>query len=155
MIALTKKENLVLSQIKVLEMEFPNGISENRLKMSLDLTEHEMKEILDFLESKNMISCENNVILPTDNNKEINTVLTKKEAKKIALDQKEQKAIELIKDISNEKNEVSRYLLEGNILYGKEKTSNFRMYHIILSLENKEIIERIMKKDGEYYRLIE
>ena len=34
-------------------------------------------------------------------------------------------------------------------------TSNFKMYHIILSLENKNLLKPIKKEDGDYYLLVE
>ena len=46
-------------------------------------------------------------------------------------------------------------LLVYGLLYGDLKLTNFRMYHIILSLENKGLLKHIHKSDGEYYLLVE
>lgn len=155
MLTITKREHLVLSQIKILQNNFPKGVPLKILRSETELRGNELKEVLDFLESKNMLSIENNYITLKENDVEIKTVKTKKEAKEIALNQKEKNALELIKTLLNKNKEISRYRLEGELLYGEEKISNFRMYHIILSLENKKKIERVKRKDGEYYRYIE
>jgi hypothetical protein len=70
------------------------------------------------------------------------------------LDAKEKESLEIIKELVDENNTVSKYILEGNLLYGKLKLSDFRMYYIILSLENKEILKTIQKSDGDYYKLV-
>ena len=57
--------------------------------------------------------------------------------------------------IVDDKNLVSKYTLEGHLLYGDLKLSNFKMYHIILSLENKNLLKPIKKEDGDYYLLVE
>ena len=40
------------------------------------------------------------------------------------------------------------------MLYGDLKLTNFRMYNIILSLQNKGLLKSITKDDGEYYFLV-
>ena len=57
--------------------------------------------------------------------------------------------------LNDHKNLVSKYTLEGHLLYGDLKLSNFKMYHIILSLENKNLLKPIKKEDGDYYLLVE
>ena len=94
------------------------------------------------------------MILLTDSEKEINAVNSKKDVEAIELNLKEKESYNLIKELVDDNNLVSRYILEGNLLYGDLKLSNFRMYHIILSLENKGLLKRIEKEDGEYYLLI-
>ncbi|MGL6298470.1 MAG: hypothetical protein ACRC1M_04815, partial [Methanobacteriaceae archaeon] len=79
---------------------------------------------------------------------------SKKDVIKAELDKKEEESLEIIKSLVSEDNIISKYLLEGNLLYGELQLSNFRMYHIILSLENKKIIKRVVRDDGEYYRLL-
>jgi hypothetical protein len=68
---------------------------------------------------------------------------------------KEMESYKLIKQLVDENNLVSKYTLEGHLLYGDLKLTNFRMYHIILSLQNKELLKPINKDDGEYYLLVE
>ena len=68
---------------------------------------------------------------------------------------KEKEAYNLIKQLVDEKNLIPKYTLEGHLLYGDLKLTNFRMYHIILSLQNKELLKSINKDDGEYYLLVD
>ena len=155
MITITKKEEIVFNQIKIFHLEYNEGIPENLIKMELGIYEHELKEILNELANKNLIIYENKKIKLKDFDKEIATVNSKKEALKAELDNKEKKSLEIIKKLIDENNIISRYTLEGNLIYGELKLSDFRMYHIILSLENKNIIKKIEKNDGEYYILLE
>lgn len=155
MITITKKENVVFNQIKYLQMEYNEGISENILKMDLDITEHHFKEVLEDLERKNLISRVDGKIKALTVGKKISVVDTRKEVKTAELDQMEVEALEIIRNLSEEEEDglVSRYIVEGNLLYGNLKVSNFRMYHILISLENKEILKKIKKNDGEYYQV--
>lgn len=153
MIAITKKEKVVLNQINYLQMEYTNGISNNMLKMDLDLTEHQYKEVLEDLERKNLISRIDGKIKALENTKKISVVDTRKEVRTAELDQMELEALKIIRSLTGDDQLVSRYILEGNLLYGNLKVSNFRMYHILISLENKKIIKKIHKKDGEYYKV--
>ncbi|MDL2270355.1 hypothetical protein LJC03_00945 [Methanobrevibacter sp. OttesenSCG-928-I08] len=154
MITITKREELVLNQIKIFHLEYDDEIPENALKEELKIYEHELNEILNVLDSKKLIKYENNKIKLIDSEKIINTVASNKEVKLAELDQKEKDSIEIIKKIVNEDNLVSKYILEGNLLYGDLKLTNFRMYHIILSLENKGILKKVVNSDGEYYLLL-
>jgi hypothetical protein len=155
MITITKKENVVFNQIKYLQMEYTDGISENILKMDLDITEHHFKEVLDDLERKNLISRVDGKIKALSVGKEISVVDTRKEVKTAELDQMEVESLDIIRNLSEDEEDglVSRYIVEGNLLYGNLKVSNFRMYHILISLENKGILKKIKKNDGEYYQL--
>jgi len=155
MITITKKENVVFNQIKYLQMEYTEGISENILKMDLDITEHHFKEVLDDLERKNLISRVNGKIKALNVGKKISVVDTRKEVKTAELDQMEVEALEIIRNLSKDEEDglVSRYIVEGNLLYGNLKVSNFRMYHILISLINKGILKKIKKNDGEYYQV--
>jgi hypothetical protein len=67
----------------------------------------------------------------------------------------EVEALNIIRNLSEKEEDglVSRYIVEGNLLYGNLNVSNFRMYHILISLENKEILKKIKKNDGEYYQV--
>ena len=71
------------------------------------------------------------------------------------LNLKEKESYNLIKNLVDDKNLISKYTLEGHLLYGDLKLTNFRMYHIILSLQNKGLLKPIDKNDGEYYLLVE
>lgn len=155
MITITKKENVVFNQIKYLQMEYNEGISENILKMDLDITEHHFKEVLEDLERKNLISRVDGKIKALNVGKKISVVDTRKEVKTAELDQMEVEALDIIRNLSEKEEDglVSRYIVEGNLLYGNLNVSNFRMYHILISLENKGILKKIKKNDGEYYQV--
>lgn len=154
MITITKKEEVVFNQIKIFNLEYEDGIPENIIKMELGIYEHELKEILEELASKNLITYLDKKIKLADFEKDITAVDSRQEVIMADLDAKEKEALEIIKDLVDEDKTVPKYILEGNLLYGKLRLSNFRMYHIILSLENKRIIKPINKADGEYYLLM-
>ncbi|MDP1552662.1 MAG: hypothetical protein Q8M06_06585 [Methanobacteriaceae archaeon] len=121
--------------------------------MEIYLTENQYKEVLEDLERKNLISRIDGKIKALENTKKISVVDTRKEVRTAELDQIELEALKIIRSLTGDDQLVSRYILEGNLLYGNLKVSNFRMYHILISLENKEIIKKIHKKDGEYYKV--
>ncbi len=136
-------------------MEYNEGISENILKMDLDITEHHFKEVLEDLERKKLISRVDGKIKALSVGKKISVVETRKEVKTAELDKMEVEALNIIRNLSEKEEDglVSRYIVEGNLLYGNLNVSNFRMYHILISLENKEILKKIKKNDGEYYQV--
>ncbi|HIH71374.1 MAG TPA: hypothetical protein HA301_04930, partial [Methanothermobacter thermautotrophicus] len=69
------------------------------------------------------------------------------------LNQIEEEALRILREIGSGA-PIPRYLLEGHLLYGPLKLGTRRMYNIILSLENRGLIERVLLEDGEYYRPI-
>lgn len=154
MITITKKENSVFNQLKYLQLDYDGRVSENIIKMDLDLSEHELKEILDNLEKKGLLDRDQNgKIAAKYVADKIEVLDTPSDVKKSELNQLEAQALKIIKKLAGEKGTVSRYILEGNLLYGPLKISTFRMYHIIISLENKGILKKIEKIDGEYYQV--
>lgn len=153
MITITKKENLVLNQIKYFQAEYGDGVPYNILKLDLNLSETDIREILSNLESKKLISKEDDYIKTIDVDLKINVVDTKAEVIKEELNQTENKAFAIIKNLADDKGLISRHFLEGNLLYGDLKLSNLQMYHLIIELENKGLIKKIQKNDGEYYSL--
>ncbi|RJS49365.1 MAG: hypothetical protein CIT03_03775 [Methanobacterium sp.] len=154
MITITKKEKSVFNQLKYLQMDYSGGLSVNILKMDLDLSEHEIKEILDNLEKKGLVSrVDKGKIKANYLDDEIEVVNTQKDVKTAELNQLELEALEIIRKLADSQGIISRYILEGNLLYGPLKVSNFRMYHIIISLENKNILRKLKKDDGEYYQV--
>lgn len=154
MITITKKEEVVLNQIKIFIKEYSDGIPIELIRKEVDFHEYDLIQILNTLSDKDLIQFDNDVVLLTDSEKEINAVNSKKDVEAIELNLKEKESYNLIKELVDDNNLVSRYILEGNLLYGDLKLSNFRMYHIILSLENKGLLKCIEKEDGEYYLLI-
>ena len=112
-------------------------------------------EIIKELEDKDLVIFNDNKVSLSEYEKEINTVNSKKDLEELELNIKEKESYELIQNLVDDKNLISKYTLEGHLLYGDLKLSNFRMYHIILSLENKGLLKHIHKSDGEYYLLVE
>ncbi|MGB9937150.1 MAG: hypothetical protein ACPK7O_05470 [Methanobacterium sp.] len=150
MITITKKENIVLNQIKYYQSEYSGGVPYNILKLDSNLSETDFRDILNNLEDKGIISKSDDYIKTVQFEKKLNIVDSKAEVLREDLNQTEIKAFQLIKDKA-ENGLISRYILEGNLLYGNLKLSNIQMYHLIIELENKGLIKKIQKKDGEYY----
>jgi len=158
MIAITRKEEVVFDQIKIFDVEYDGEIPISALKKELcsgSFHEYDLVQVLNSLANKQLIDFKDSIIKLISSDKEISTVNSKMDLEELELNLKEKESFELIKTLVNEKNLVSKYILEGNLLYGDLKLTNFRMYHIILSLENKGLLKHIHKSDGEYYLLVE
>jgi len=149
MIIITKKENIIYEEIKNLKPEFIDGIPEKIIKMRVDISEHDYHEILNDLQSKNLIIRENGKIKPQKVKDEIKVVENKREVKIEELNQLEKEVIKIIKELAVD-GLIPRYTLEGNLLYGKLRLDNLQMYKLLLSLEDK----KILRKNSEYYRLL-
>ena len=126
---------------------------ENRMQQMYH--EHNLHDILKALAVKELVKYENKTVKLINADIEVNSVATKSDVRSLELDQKEANALKIIEGIVDDKNLVPKYVLEGHLLYGSEKLSNFRMYHIILSLEIKGILKKIKKRDGRYYLLVQ
>ncbi len=155
MIAITKNEEVVLNQIKIFDTEYPEGIPIDVLRKDLGFHEYDLVQILEELSDKDLVVFTDNKVNLSEHEKEVNTVNSRKDLKELELNMKEMESYKLIKQLVDENNLVSKYTLEGHLLYGDLKLTNFRMYHIILSLQNKELLKPINKDDGEYYLLVE
>ena len=155
MINITRNEEVVLNQIKIYDMEYPEGVPVNILRKELGFHEYDLVHILEELQDKGLVVFKDNKAKLSESEKEINTVNSKKDLEEMELDQKEKDSYKLIQELVDDKNLVSKYTLEGHLLYGDLELSNFRMYHIILSLQNKGLLKSINKDDGEYYLLVE
>ena len=138
MITITKNEEVVLNQIKIFEIEYPEGIPLGVLRKDLGFHEYDLVQILGELEDKELVIFKDNKVSLSEHEKDINTVNSKKDVEELELNMKEKESYDLIKDLVDDKN-----------------LSNFRMYHIILSLQNKGLLKLINKDDGEYYLLVE
>ncbi|MEE0942104.1 MULTISPECIES: hypothetical protein [unclassified Methanobrevibacter] len=154
MIAITKNEEVVLNQINIFSIEYPEGIPVGVLRKDLGFHEYDLVEIIKELEDKDLVIFNDNKVSLSEYEKEINTVNSKKDLEELELNIKEKESYELIQNLVDDKNLISKYTLEGHLLYGDLKLSNFRMYHIILSLQNKGLLKPIVKDDGEYYLLV-
>ena len=155
MINITKKEEVVLDQIKIFNIEYSEGIPVNVLRKELGFHEYDLVQILEELSDKDLVIFKDNKVSLSDSEKEINTVNSKKDIEELELNLKEKESYNLIKSLVDEKNLISKYTLEGHLLYGELGLTNFRMYHIILSLQNKGLLKPIDRDDGEYYLLVE
>lgn len=155
MINITRNEEVVLNQIKIYEIEYPEGVPVSILRKELGFHEYDLVHILEELQDKDLVVFKDNKVQLSASEKEINTVNSKKDLEELELDQKEKDSYNLIRELVDDKNLVSKYTLEGHLLYGDLELSNFRMYHIILSLQNKGLLKSINKDDGEYYLLVE
>ena len=154
MITITKNEEVVLDQIKIFSIEYPDGVPIGVLRKDLGFHEYDLVEILEELAVKDLVIFKDNKASLSEHEKEINTVNSKKDLEELELNMKEKESYELIQKLVDEKNLISKYTLEGHLLYGDLKLTNFRMYHIILSLQNKGLLKTITKDDGEYYLLV-
>ena len=155
MITITKNEQVVLDQIKIFNIEYPDGVPVGVLRKELGFHEYDLVEILEELSAKDLVMFKDNKASLSEHEKEINTVNSKKDLEELELNMKEKESYKLIKELVDDKNLISKYTLEGHLLYGDLKLTNFRMYHIILSLQNKGLLKSINKDDGEYYLLVE
>ena len=154
MIAITKNEEVVLNQINIFSIEYPEGIPVGVLRKDLGFHEYDLVEIIKELEDKDLVIFNDNKVSLSEYEKEINTVNSKKDLEELELNIKEKESYELIQNLVDDKNLISKYTLEGHLLYGDLKLSNFRMYHIILSLQNKGLLKPIIKDDSEYYLFV-
>lgn len=71
--------------------------------------------------------------------------------RKINTDKQENDLRELLIDIVDEKGFVSKYVLEGHLLYTLG-CDNIQMYNVLMNLTNNEELCLIQLKDGEYYQ---
>ncbi len=154
MINITRNEEVVLNQIKIYDIEYPEGVPVSILRKELGFHEYDLVHILEELQDKDLVVFKDNKVNLSESEKEINTVNSKKDLEELELDQKEKDSYKLIQELVDDKNLVSKYTLEGHLLYGDLELTNFRMYHIILSLQNKGLLKSINKDDGEYYLLV-
>ena len=154
MINITRNEEVVLNQIEIFNTEYPEGIPVILLRKELGFHEYDLIQILEELQDKELATFKDNKVKLSVNNKKVNTVNSKKDIEELELNQKEKDSYALIQDLVDDKNIVSKYTLEGHMLYGDLKLTNFRMYNIILSLQNKGLLKSIDKNDGEYYLLV-
>lgn len=155
MITITRNEEVVLNQIKIFDIEYPDGVPLNILRKELGFHEYDLVQILEELQNKELVIFKDNKARLSDYEKDVNTVNSKKDLEELELNQKEKDSYNLIKELVDDKNLISKYTLEGHLLYGDLEITNFRMYHIILSLQNKGLLKTITKDDGEYYLLVE
>ena len=154
MITITKNEEVVLNQIEIYAKEYLDGVPVDVIRKELGFHEYDLVQILEELQKKDLVIFQDNKVSLSENEKEFHTVNSKNDLKEVELNMKEKESYDLINQLVDENNLVSKYTLEGHLLYGDLKLSNFRMYHIILSLQNKGLLKSIEKDDGEYFFLV-
>jgi hypothetical protein len=150
---ITRKENMVYREIRYMQLDLNTPVSEDMLKRNLDLPEHEYHDTITALENKGLISRENGRIVAENLDEEVRVMETQEDVRVAELNQIEEEALRILREIGSGA-PIPRYLLEGHLLYGPLKLGTRRMYNIILSLENRGLIERVLLEDGEYYRPI-
>lgn len=181
-------ETIITNRIKYFQIEYPDGVPINILKLDLDLSVEELQKNLLSLEEQGILFIENeeyvklvdNMLEDTSNESENifteseTAGLTSKELKNkfndsntagltleveveeaitYDLTENEIKALEIIKNLTDESGHISRYIMEGSFLYGELKLSTLGVYNLIMSLENKGIIRKIQVHDSEYYAI--
>lgn len=167
----------VLNAIKNFQMEYPDGVPINTLKLDLDMPAEELGQILLNLEDQGVVFIENEEYVKLvedasgDEILEEGFIKTKSESSKepstlkisnkpleadetsIELTENESRAYEIIKGLADDSGYISRHVLEGNLLYGELDLSPLGAYNLVMSLENKGLIKKIQLTDGEYYTI--
>ena len=131
MITITKAEEEVLNQIKSYQDE---NIDVSLIKDDLGMYEHDLNDLLKSLKSKGLVFYNGSTVQLKEVDATINTVDSKEDVINAELNQKEKASFEIIKS--------------------DLKLSDFRMYHILLSLENKGLIKAVYRKNGDYYKIL-
>ena len=181
-------ETIITSRIKYFQIEYPDGVPINILKLDLDISVEELQKNLLSLEEQGILFIENeeyvklvdNMLEDLSNESEnisaesgtielkskelkymskdskttgLTLEVEVEEAKTYDLTENEMKALEIIKNLTDESGHISRYIMEGSLLYGELKLSTLGVYNLIMSLENKGIIRKVQVHDSEYYAI--
>ncbi|RAP49397.1 MAG: hypothetical protein BZ133_07940 [Methanosphaera sp. SHI613] len=153
---ITKKENNILTIIKNLRQKYPESLSYDIIKDLIDLSETRLVESLEVLQTKDFIrlDADNKLIYYNDLDAEVKVVENKSALKRYMLNKTEEDAYEIIQDVITKYDGYApRYVLEGALLYGQLELTPKRTYNIIVSLENKKLLKKVVKTDGEYYTI--
>ena len=121
MITITKNEEVVLDQVRIFIIEYPDGVPLGVLRKELGFHEYDLVEILEELSAKDLVIFKDNKASLTDHEKEINTVNSKKDLEELELN------IFRIKGFSN-----PSIRMMGNII--------FLLSNIIFTFLNKTVI---------------
>ncbi len=153
---ITKNQNKILILLKHNREKYPENISYDKIRDLLDISETHLMDSLEALEKKNFIELDsaNKLVNYVDLDTEIKIVEDKKALKKYMLNKTEEDAYEIIQEvIEQHENYVPKFILEGSLLYGNLELTPKKTYNIIVSLENRGLLKKINKTDGEYYTL--
>lgn len=153
---ITKNENKILLLIRNNLDSFPEKIAYDKIKDILDLSETSLVDLLESLQKKNFIKLnpDDREVSYVDLYLETKVVEDKSALKSYMLNKTEEDAYVIIQDvISKYKGYAPRYILEGALLYGELELTPKRTYNITVSLENKHLLKRVKRADGEYYTI--
>ncbi|RAP43679.1 hypothetical protein [uncultured Methanosphaera sp.] len=153
---ITKQENRILMFIKNNLDKYPESISYDTIRDVLDLSETKVVDLLNSLQKKNFIFVDQDTKMVTYNDLdvEVKIVEDKSALKTYMLNKTEEEAYVIIQDvISKYDGYAPRYILEGALLYGELGLSTKRTYNITVALENKQLLKRVKRADGEYYTI--
>ena len=108
MITITKNEEVVLDQIKIYIIEYPEGVPLNVLRKDLGFHEYDLVQILEELQGKGLAIFKDNKVTLSESEKEVNTVNSKKDLEELELNQKEKDSYKLIQQLVDDKNLISK-----------------------------------------------
>lgn len=153
---ITNDENKIILFIKNNLEKYPEKVSYDEIRGVLDFSETKMVDLLDSLQQKKIIEYDASTkeVSYINLDVDLEVVENQSELKKYMLNKTEEDAYAIINEvISKYDNYAPRYILEGALMYGELELSPKRTYNIIVSLENKQLLKRVEKVDGEYYTI--
>lgn len=153
---ITNDENKIILFIKNNLDKYPGKVSYDEIRGVLDFSETKMVDLLDSLQQKKIIEYDASTkdVSYINLDVDLEVVENQSELKKYMLNKTEEDAYAIINEvISKYDNYAPRYILEGALMYGELELSPKRTYNIIVSLENKQLLKRVEKVDGEYYTI--
>ena len=153
---ITKNDNKILLLIKNNLDKYPEKIPYNKIKDILELSETSLIDLLEALQEKNFIKLDSDAkeVHYIDLYLETKVVEDKSALKSYMLNKTEEDAYVIIQNVISKYNGYApRYVLEGALLYGELELSPKRTYNITVSLENKNLLKKVKRADGEYYTI--
>ncbi len=153
---ITNDENKIILFIKNNLEKYPEKVSYDIIREVLDFSETKMVDLLESLQQKKIIEYDASTkdVTYVNLDAEVEVVENQSELKEYMLNKTEEDAYAIINEvISKYDNYAPRYILEGALMYGELELSPKRTYNIIVSLENKQLLKRVEKVDGEYYTI--
>jgi len=153
---ITNDENKIILFIKNNLDKYPDKVSYDLIREILDFSETKMVDLLDSLQGKKIIEYDSSTkeVSYVNLDVELEIVENQSELKEYMLNKTEEDAYAIINEvILKYDNYAPRYILEGALMYGELELSPKRTYNIIVSLENKQLLKRVEKVDGEYYTI--
>ncbi len=153
---ITNDENKIILFIKNNLNKYPEKVSYDVIREVLDFSETKMVDLLDSLQEKKIIEYDSSTkeVSYLNLDVEVEIVENQSELKEYMLNKTEEDAYAIINEVISKYDDYApRYILEGALMYGELELSPKRTYNIIVSLENKQLLKRVEKVDGEYYTI--